>query len=107
MNGKQVKPEKQDMDNKIPSSCELMFKMLRRPPASYEPAPFFSLRITGTERESDNTPGNLLRAYLACQNGLEVSPLLSTPKFSIFVTPEEAKEHAVEAAALQKYGKQR
>ena len=89
----------------LPSSCELMLRMLASPPETYEPAPLFSLKLSGTIHNPSNNSDNLIRAYIACQKNLEVNPLLSTSRYSIFSTPELDKKPATEGNVLQQQGK--
>lgn len=94
------KTEIKNNEEHIPSSCKRVLEMLANQPATYNPSILLS-----TTTNPNNNSTNLLRAYIACQNGLEISPLLSKPEYSIFVTPEKADGDAAEARVLQKHGK--
>jgi len=100
------KTEKKNNGEHIPSSCKLVLEMLANPPEACISIPLGKQPLFGgTIKTSYKNSENLARAYIACQNRLEISPLLSTSEYSIFVTPEKAGEHAAEAKVLQQHGK--
>ncbi len=84
----------------ISSSCKLLYEMLGQQPATYK----FNVILPSTIINSDNNANNLLRAYIACEKGLEISPLKSTSRYSIFVSPAEAQKHTEEVGVLKKHG---
>lgn len=99
------KIEKNNNEQHIPSSCKLVLEMLANPPDECIDIPFMEQKIFAKTKTFYKSSENLARAYIACQNRLEISPLLSTSKYAIFVSPEKADEHAAEAKVLQQHGK--